>query len=247
MLIPYPFASSLGDNSGSLTQSAWYDDEMDHLSSVPHQPMPQETSQDIVQVTIPEANAIKLAEALMIARKNNVAIGKSTLQRWAKVWAATADSPVKAVLQVTRDGRHYEIDRDDFEAWLLQEAENRPTLPNLAEPDETPQDLERPHKTQRDPVRPSEASDDHTALAARVSELETENLQLKIDVGVRRELINQAKEEMDALQRHLHETLKENGALNYQLKQLPAPTTSTEQEREVPPVDNHAQGTPPAV
>ena len=209
---------------------------------------PLETSQDIVQVTIPEANAIKLSEALLIAQGNNIPIGKSTLQRWAKVWAETADTPVKAVLQVTRDGRHYEVDRDDFEAWLLQEAENKPAPTNLPRPHETPQDLPRPDQTSQDPVRPTDTSDDRGALLDRVSKLEKENLQLKIDVGVRHELIDKAQTEMNALRTELREMWTKNGALKQQLLQLAPPTTSTQQDREVPPtVDNHDQDSPPAV
>ena len=120
--------------------------------------VPDETSQGHHEITIPQAHAILLADALMIARDNGVPLGKSTLQRWAKVWAETLDAPVKAVLQVTRDGRHYEIDRDDFEAWLLQQAENQQASRDLARPAETSQDPIRPQETPQGPVRSQEAS-----------------------------------------------------------------------------------------
>lgn len=53
--------------------------------------------------------------------------------------------------------------------------------------------------------------------------MENENLQLKIDAGVCRELINRASDEMRGLRKTADMLLRENGALHYQLAQLEAP------------------------
>jgi hypothetical protein len=102
-------ANADGDNSGHLCPPHWYHVDMDFPNTSPIAPMPTEASQGPGHIVIAEANASPLAEALAIARETGVALGKSTLQRWAKVWTETAGSPVKALLQVTRNGRHYEI------------------------------------------------------------------------------------------------------------------------------------------
>ena len=221
---------------------------MDFPNTTPVTPVPDEASQGATEVTIPQANAILLAEALLIARNSNVPLGKSTLQRWAKVWAETPGSDVKAVLQVTRAGRHYEIDRDDFEAWLLQEAENRRTLPNLSgseetsqdlgRPYKTPQEFERPRQTQQDPKRSHEVSAETTEDAERVRELEDEIMELKINLGARKHLLEIAKEEMTGLREMADGLLRENGALQYQLQQLPPGRSEDPNGEEGPSVDN---------
>ncbi|MFM9942149.1 MAG: hypothetical protein ACKVP7_21910 [Hyphomicrobiaceae bacterium] len=48
-------------------------------------------------------------------------------------------------------------------------------------------------------------------------------MQLKIDLGVRKELLSRAREEMQMIQSRTDGLLRENGALQYQLAQLPAP------------------------
>jgi hypothetical protein len=220
---------------------------MDHPATSPISQIPAEASPEFSEITIPQANAILLAEALTIARNNDVPLGKSTLQRWAKKWAETPSSPVKALIQVTRDGRHYELDRDDFEAWLLQEAENRRTLRNPTRPDEASQDLERPQETRQDPERSHEASHETPEIADRVKELEAENMDLKIDLGVRKQLLDRAKDEIDGIRSMTDSLLRENGSLQYQLQQLP-PARENGSNREVlPPVDNRDQADGPAV
>ena len=206
-----------------------YHANMSHQNTSPFEGLSQEVLRDPPEVRIAEANAITMPEALPLAQQMGVPIGKSTLQRWAKVWTETPGSAVKAVLQVTRTGRHYEIDRDDYESWLLEQAENQQTPPDPIRPDKARQGLDGSHEAPEDLGRSSEASGDNDALAARVTELETENLQLQIDVGVRRELVNRAKVEMDALHARLQETVKENGALDFQLRQLAAPSQSVRQ------------------
>ena len=71
---------------------------------------------------------------------------------------------------------------------------------------------------------------------SRIKELENENMQLKIDVGVRKQLLERAKEEMDEMRTLSHNLLRENGTLQYQIGLLAAPPTPTrEVVREQPP------------
>ena len=202
----------------------------------PIEGLSQQVSQDASEVTIAQSNAITLAEALVLARQTDVAIGKSTLQRWAKAWTEIPNSPVKAILQVTRTGRHYEIDRDDYESWLLEQAENQQTPADPLRSDQVLQDLKGLGEVPEGLTRSSEASrDDHdkTELQAQVHELEAENLQLRIDVGVRRELVAQAKTEMDTLRGSVEQILKQNGALEFQLRQLAPPSVGQDDVIEV--------------
>ena len=228
--------------------SHWYDGVMDFPHTSPISPISRETSQSPVEVTISQANAILLSEALVIAREHNVPLGKSTLQRWAKAWAETPGAPVKALLQVMRDGRHYEIDRDDFEAWLLDQAQNQEVSRGPARPHETSQDPARSHKTSEDPERFREASHETPEIANRVKELEAENMNLKIDLGVRKQLLERVKDQIDGIRSMTDSLLRENGALQYQLQQLPAPGDNRPNERELSsPVDNPDQSEGPAV
>jgi hypothetical protein len=93
--------------------------------------------------------------------------------------------------------------------------------------------INRPHQ---DPGRPHEVTArfqnelEGDQLLQQIKELEDEkkkleedNLHLKIDVGVRRELINRAREEMTRLRTMADSLLRENGALGYQIQQLAAP------------------------
>ena len=92
-------------------------------------------------------------------------------------------------------------------------------LQDLTGSDEVPEDLTRSPEASRD-------DHDKTELQAQVHELEAENLQLRIDVGVRRELVAHAKTEMDALRGSVEQILKENGALEFQLRQLAPPSAA---------------------
>ena len=101
---------------------------------------PHETPRDPVEIR--QDAAITIQEALRIATEDEFAIGKSTLQRWAKVWGDKgAASPVKCVLVTSRFGSTYRFDRDDFRSWIFEQKQNM-----------------RPGETLRDPVRPLETS-----------------------------------------------------------------------------------------
>lgn len=184
------------------------------------------------EVEIAQDAAIAIGEALIVAASVPFPIGKSTLQRWAKHWAERGTaSPVKCVLVTSRLGSSYRIDRGDFEAWAFEQAQNEKPAEvpqDLPRPQETQGDLARSHEASRDAKRPHETSQGAAGasdadLMARVKELEDDNLQLRIDVGIRKELINRASEEMRGLRKTADMLLRENGALNYQLAQLEAP------------------------
>lgn len=217
------------------------------------------------EVEISQDAAIAIGEALIVAASIPFPIGKSTLQRWAKHWAERgAASPVKCVLVTSRLGSSYRIDRDDFEAWAFEQAQNE-------RPAETPQDLPRPHETQGDPARSHETSRDakrphetsqgeadasEADMIARVKALEDDNMQLRIDVGIRKELIIRANDEMRGLRKAADMLLRENGALNYQLAQLEAPQvpkaigarTSADEPRHEPAFnETHATARPSTV
>jgi hypothetical protein len=78
----------------------------------------------------------------------------------------------------------------------------------------------------------------------RIKELENENMQLKIDVGVRKQLLEQAKGEMERLNSLTINLARENGSLQYQIHQLaaPAPTREAEAPPPGPTVDNSTPG-----
>ena len=188
-------------------------------------------------ITIPEALAISAAEAFPV--------GKSTLQRWAKTWGALGTaSPVKSVLVTTRTGAAYRVDRDDFTAWLIEQKQNlrpgemlkdpvtsleAPRGPEM--PRETSQDPERNHQTSRDPSGSQGTSHVRTrAYSSGVEEedqgssLRDENMQLKIDVEVRKQLLNQAAGEITRQRDQIEKLLRENGGLQSQVLQLSAPS-----------------------
>jgi len=211
---------------------------MDQHNEIP-EAQPQ-ASQDLVEIR--QEDVITINDALLLAAQIPFSIGKSTLQRWAKVWHARgAASAVKCLLVTTRTGSVYKLHRQDFEAWVLEQKENDRSR-------EIPQDLERSleassgsarsHQASQDIARPQEASRDiarsrqqqvhennkeHDELLERLKQLEDENLQLKIDIGVRRELIKQAKDELDRTRAATNSLLRENGALEFQIRQLAAP------------------------
>jgi hypothetical protein len=209
-----------------------------------------EVSQDLVEIR--HEDAIAINDALLLAAQISFTIGRSTLQRWAKVWHELGStSQVKCVLVTTRFGSIYKLDRRDFEAWVLEQKENDRSheIPQgLERPSKTSQNPMRSPETPRDPVRPQETSrgpdgsyqrevpknEEHEMLLKRVKELEhktqqleednlqleDENLQLKIDIGVRRELIKQARDEIDRTRVATNTLLRENGALEFQIRQL---------------------------
>ena len=213
-------------------------------------------SQDLGEIR--HEDAITVNDALMLAAQISFTIGRSTLQRWAKVWHELGSaSQVKCVLVTTRAGSIYKIDRQDFEAWVLEQKENDRSheIPQgLERPIETPQNPMRSPETPRDPVRHQETSrgpetssqrempksEDRDLLVERIKQLEEkneqledENLQLKIDIGVRRELVKHAKEEIDRREVITSTLLRENGALEFQIRQLGP--SSKPKEIEPPP------------
>ena len=212
-----------------------------------------EVSQDLVEIR--HEDAITINDALMLAAQISFTIGRSTLQRWAKVWHELGSaSQVKCILVTTRAGSIYKLDRQDFEAWVLEQKENDRSheIPQgLERPIETSQNPMRSPETPRDPVKPQETSrspeasyqrevpknEEYEMLLTRVKQLEDENqqlgddnLQLKIDIGVRRELIKQAKEEIDRTRDTTNTLLRENGALEFQIRQLAASSKPKEIE-----------------
>jgi hypothetical protein len=181
-------------------------------------------------IEIREEDAITIDQAIAIAADLSFALGKSTLQRWAKFWRDRAGGPVRSVLVTTTSGKIYKLSREDFEAWVFDQKQNdrsRETPPDLTRSREASPDLERPH----------EVSGEATQDTNRIKELESENLQLKIDLGVRKQLLDRAKEEMDGLRSMANTLLRENGALQYQIHQL-APAKNAEPAVASPGVDN---------
>ena len=182
---------------------------------------PDETSQGAVEIR--QDAAITIQEALLIAFEQSFPIGKSTLQRWAKVWADRGvGSVVKSVLVTSRAGSIYRLDRDDFKAWLFDQKQNMRPGETLRDPvmsRETSKDTARPHQTLRGSERSHETSSDETDAQQKLRE---ENMQLKIDVEVRKQLLNQAAGEITRQRDHIEVLLRENGALQSQVLQLSA-------------------------
>jgi len=197
-----------------------------------------ETSRDAIEIR--QDAAITIQEALIIAAEQSFPIGKSTLQRWAKVWAERgAASSVKSVLVTNRAGSFYRLDRDDFKAWLFDQQQNMRDGEVLRDPmmsHETPRDTARPQQTSRGTERPHETSnaDMNTDAAQR---LRDENMQLKIDVEVRKQLLNQAAGEITRQRDHIEGLLRENGALQSRVLQLSAPANQDRQDLPPPPAD----------
>ena len=201
---------------------------------------PHEASSVPVEIRLDAA--ITIPEALLIATTEAFPIGKSTLQRWAKTWGLLgAASPVKSVLVTTRTGAAYRVDRDDFTAWLIEQKQNMrpgemlkdPAIPqetprDPVKPHETSRDLDRHHETSRDLSRSSRASTDRPRSYSeseedRADSLRDENMQLKIDVEVRKQLLNQAAGEISRQRDHIEKLLRENGGLQSQVLQLASP------------------------
>jgi len=199
---------------------------------------PQEVSRDSVEIR--DDDAISIQEALTLASEQEFALGKSTLQRWTKFWYENPGGAVRCVLVTTRGGKIYKLSRDNFQAWAFEQKQNDKSH-------ETPRDPMRPSKASRDPARPQETSGGVQENTNRLKELENENMQLKIDVGVRKQLLERAKQEMDDLRSMANGLLRENGSLEFQLRQLaaPKPKKETEAPSQNAPVDNstHDVGT----
>ena len=208
----------------------------DTASSQEASPTPVEIRLDAA-ITIPEALAIAAAEAFPV--------GKSTLQRWAKTWGALgAASPVKSVLVTTRTGAAYRVDRDDFTAWIIEQKQNMRPGEMLKDPAisqetsrgpemsrETFQDPERHRETPRDPSGSQGPSrgrtrgySNDTEQDDQDSSLRDENMQLKIDVEVRKQLLNQAAGEINRQRDQIEKLLRENGGLQSQVLQLSPPS-----------------------
>jgi len=182
---------------------------------------PQKTPQDPIEIR--QDASITIQEALLIAAEEDFSIGKSTAQRWAKAWADKgAASPVKCVLVTTRFGTTYRLDREDFRSWILEQKQNMGPGETLRDPSrshETPRDPARHHETLRDPARSSEVSQDLTEAPSKVRD---EIMQLKIDVEVRKQLLNQAAGEITRQRDQIENLLRENGGLQTRLLQLAA-------------------------
>jgi hypothetical protein len=176
-----------------------------------------------------------------MAHTASLQLGLSTLQRWAKAWAQQgASAKVKVVLVTTRQGKLYKLDRQDFEAWVFDQKQN-------AKPSELPEDLVRSHDVSQDPAKSRETSRDtarpravsEDASQDRLRELESENMNLKIDLGVRKQLLERAKEELDGLRTMANNLLRENGALSYQIHQLAPPADRGTAHDAAPPSTHH--------
>ena len=171
-------------------------------------------------------------------------VGKSTLQRWAKTWGALGTaSPVKSILVTTRTGAAYRVDRDDFTAWLIEQKQNMRPGERLKDPvisqetsrgpemsRKTSQDPERHHETSRDPSGSQGNSRARTHTFSNGVELDDgsslrdENMQMKIDVEVRKQLLNQAAGEINRQRDQIEKLLRENGGLQSQVLQLSPPS-----------------------
>ena len=194
----------------------------------PNLAAPHEASRDLVEIK--DDDAITIDEALTIATDLSFALGKSTLQRWGKHWREQPGGAVRCVLVTTAGGKIYKLSRQDFEAWVFDQKQNDKSR-------ETPRDLKRPLETPRDLERPRETSREAEEFPNRLKELENENMQLKIDVGVRKQLLERVKDEMDGLRNTTDRLLRENGALQYQILQL-APPPQREVRQDTLSVDN---------
>jgi hypothetical protein len=202
-------------------------------------PSKVEVSQEALRdpIEIPDEDAITIHEALVVATSNSFVLGKSTLQRWAKFWYDHPGGAVRCLLVTTRAGNFYKLSREDFKVWVFDQKQNE-------KPHEAPQDLIRPLETPLDLSRPREVSREtrDEGNQNRFTELENENFQLKIDVGVRKQLLDRAREEMEDLRTMANNLLRENGALQYQILQLAPPSMSkgdtTNGEPAAPAPDN---------
>lgn len=175
-------------------------------------------------VEIRQDAAITIQEALLLCSAEQYPIGKSTMQRWARHWADQGSlSQVKSILVTNRTGSAYRLDRDDFLTWLLEQKSN-------ARPHEIPQDPAMSHKTSPDPTGSRETPQGFTAsreTSSRTGEIDErlrdENMQLRIDLEVRKQLLSQAAAEINRQREQTETLLRENGALQLRVRQLGAP------------------------
>jgi len=204
----------------------WISLRLAHLKICYDYPMPPldtpgETPRDPVHIA--DENAISIEQALGIAQQENVPLGKSTLQRWALAWKDQhSHSPVKSILWIVRGTKSYRLDREDFKAWIFEQKQNlRPneTLRGPDGPQETSPDPARPLETSRDSERSTHQSENETGV---IRELRDELMQHKIDLEVRKQLLNQARDEIDKVRSHTEDLLRENGELQFQVRQLTA-------------------------
>ena len=107
--------------------------------------------------------------------------------------------------------------------------------------DETPRDTTRSQQTSRDFERPHETTHELQNTDA-VQKLRDENMQLKIDVEVRKQLLNQAAGEITRQRDHIEGLLRENGGLQARVLQLAAPAQQDRQE--LPPAPSRAVDDP---
>jgi hypothetical protein len=190
--------------------------------------VPHETPRDPIHIS--QENGISIQEALEIAEAENVPLGKSTLQRWALTWEQQhAQSPVKCVAWIVTGTKTYVLDREEFRAWLFERKQNmRPneTVRDPAGSHEVSQDPARPRQASGDPMRPRETSQDseRSSLQREESEelieLRKKVMNLTIDLEVRKQLLERASTEIDRERSRSENVLRENGALQYQLRQL---------------------------
>jgi hypothetical protein len=174
---------------------------------------PPEAPRDPIEIR--DEDAITIDEALLIANENAYPLGKSTLQRWSKFWEERR-GPVRSILVTHAAGKFYKLSRDDFQSWVFDRKQN-------ARPLEAPEDLSRSHETLRDLKRPRETSPETDESANRIKELENENLNLKIDLSARKQLIELVQKEINNVRSEQQSLLREMGGLEFQLRQLPKP------------------------
>ena len=140
-------------------------------------------------------------------------------------------------------GAAYRVDRDDFTAWIIEQKQNMRPGEMLKDPvisqetsrgpkmsRETLQDPERHREAPRDPSGSQGNSRERTRSYSNDTEqydlgtsLRDENMQLKIDVEVRKQLLNQAAGEITRQRDQIEKLLRENGGLQSQVLQLSAP------------------------
>ena len=151
---------------------------------------PHETSpailrpHDAADEEIKADDAITVDEAILLAKEEHgLIVPKSTLQRWLK------RDRVKCVLHVGRYGRKYLIDKED---WLAKsfDISNNDAIRHEASPDPTGSG-----ETSSDTTTPHEAPPETTE---KITELEQENLNLKIDKSARDQIITHLKNERGA-------------------------------------------------
>ena len=169
-------------------------------------------------MVISESEAITIEQAIEIARGETVPLGKSTLQRWALKWHSLhSQSPVKCTVFFTNGKKAYVLHRDEFKAWLFDRKQN-------LRPHETLQDPEGSHEVSQDPARPRKASRDferpsrEAEESEEVEQLRRDNRDLKIDLEVRKRLLEAAAEQVKQERERSEIYLRQIGGLEYRLQ-----------------------------